>query len=88
MALGVDAAGDGKADEFQLGIDHFATVGIGMGEHDRADLARTDSTFQVEFHCQRLAGEFAMRNMGEYTSGINIDGMTAGAAGWWGCRRR
>ncbi len=49
-----------------------------MGEHDRADLAGADGAFQVEFHCQRLTGKFAMRDMRQHASGINIDGMTAG----------
>ena len=70
VALGIGAAGDGKADEIHLGS---------LAEHQRADLDGADAAFEVKFGGESYAGELFERNVGHKGAGIKIDGV---ASGW------
>src|SRR6202158_6394172 len=69
MALGVDAARDGEADQVHLG---------GGGEHQRADFDGADSAFEVEFGGKSYAGELIGRNVRQEGACVEVDGVTAG----------
>ena len=78
VALGIYPPGNRQADQLQLWIDHFAAIRVGMREHHRADLDRTDAALQVQLGSQCLSGELRLRDMGQEAPGIQVDRMPAG----------
>ncbi len=47
VRLGVDTARDGKAHQFEGGINHDARFRRGVGEHDGANLNATNGAFAI-----------------------------------------
>ncbi len=70
MTLGIGAARDGQAYQFQGG-GGFAAIGV-AAEHDRADLAAAHATDCVQGHGQGLTGVVQGWNMRQQGLGIQV----------------
>src|ERR1700687_3301972 len=69
MALGVDAARDGEADQVHL---------RGGREHQRADFDGADSAFEVEFGGKSYSRELIGRNVRQEGAGVEGNRVAAG----------
>ena len=69
VALGIDAAGHGEANEIHL---------RGSGEHEGADFDGADPAFEVKLGGKGDAGELLDWDVRQEGASINIDGVAAG----------
>ncbi len=77
MALGVGAARDGEAQQFQRGVMPLACFRVEAGKHDRADFHAANAAFAVQFHSQSLRREFIIGNVREDRARIDVHTMSA-----------
>ena len=68
VALGVDAARDGEADQIHLG---------GGAEHQGADFDGADAAFEIEFVGQGDAGKLIGRNVRQKGARVDVDGVAS-----------
>src|ERR1035438_235800 len=68
VALRVDAARDGQAQQFMASV---------LAEHHRAYFDATHACVAVELDRERLAGKFVFRNMRQHASGVDVNGVAA-----------
>ena len=69
VALGIHAAGNGKANQVHGGV---------LAKHERADLDGADTAFEVKFHGERYARELQNRNVGKKGARVEINRVAAG----------